>query len=853
MKFNWIAAWCVVASTLVGCGGGGKDAGTPLYGGTTTSSGTTSTSTTTTQSLSLTVQLLDGAGTATTALVAGSSLRVKAVIKKNGVVQPNELVQFELDQSGNYGVLDKLSDLSDSSGAATVGLSGGTASGAGRVKVKATLTDGSSVEGAANFVSSATAQQATTLTLASFTADATQVSAYGTTGFSVQVLNNGAAYGTPVTVSFSSDCASGKAAITSSAVTNPSGVATGTFEDMGCASTTAKPVVLTASISTASAQRQLTVLPSTVGSLRFVSVNPSDASITLKGQGGNGRQENAQLTFKLVDQAGNGVANADVCFDSTTYVGGLTLDGFNNLSGKQPVNQGSATLCGSDAIAQIKYVKRTDASGGVSVQIASGTVPTPVRVRARAIYPSTATVPLETFSDSLSISTGLPLQRSFSLSVDKANIDGGNGTAGAGFDGDEATLTVRLADQFSNPVPDGTKVTFVASGGQVCTSQNGSCSTVNGSCSCKFVGSERRPKDGRVVVLAYADGLEDYIDANGNNIYDDGASFTDLPDAFVDANKSGTYSGASVNGDTDIPIPFQSTPNYVSGNGVRGNAHIRASTIIYMGTPTSGYATAVIPQSDLSRTTNLVTGAVGTSRFIQVDHSGGCSDVVPQAAFNVYLDDGFGNPLAAGTTLTAEDFSANLASKSVRPSTVLAFGARSPSRFIDGPDNNGGGNVIKADPWTSADALGNVTTEHLVGIQGVKDKCGGTASFLLSAKSPKGAVQAVRVLYEGDARTVNRGFDVRYLYPLQMAVDRSSLSVGGSLSLTQALFNRLTGITVASYSVNWGDGTVAGGASLPIASTSHTYTVAGSYLVTLTVTDSVGIVHTASAGVTVAP
>ena len=67
----------------------------------------------------------------------------------------------------------------------------------------------------------------------------------------------------------------------------------------------------------------------TTGSLRFLTVEPSDKSITLRGQGGNGRQENATVTFKLVDVAGQGVGNADVCFDVSTYIGGLNLDGFS--------------------------------------------------------------------------------------------------------------------------------------------------------------------------------------------------------------------------------------------------------------------------------------------------------------------------------------------------------------------------------------------------------------------------------------------------------------------------------------------------------------------------------------------
>lgn len=856
MKIKLFAGVLLFALGLAGCGGGGDKAGKSVFDPSTASG--TDTPQTTAQGLALAVQLLDGTNTPSTSLVANNTLRVKVVLTKAGVAQANQLVQFSLEQDGNFGVLDQLSGLTDTAGVATVTLSAGTATGAGRVKVVATMTDDTQVEGAANFFASATAQSST-LTLTNFTADAASVSAYGTTGFSVAVLNNGAAYTTPVTVSFSSDCAAGKAVITSSAVTSPSGIAVGTFEDKGCASAAARNVVLTATISTASAQRQVRVEPSTVGSLRFISVNPSDASITLKGNGGAGRQENAQLTFRLVDQAGNGVANTDVCFDSTTYVGGLTLDGFNNLN--LPTTRGSDALCGTDAITNIKYVKRTDTSGNVVIQIASGTVPTPVRVRARAIYPTGASVALQTFSDSLSISTGLPLQRSFDLSVDRANIDAGNGTAGGQFTGDQAVLTVRLADQFSNPVPDGTKVTFVASGGAVCTSQNGSCSTTNGACSCTFVGTSRRPLDGRVVVTAYADGLEDFSDANGDNLYNPPPvspveNYVDLPDAFVDADKSGVYSGTTTNGDTDISIPFRNPANHVSGNGVRGSAHIRASSIIYMGAPTgTGDPTVVIPAAYLSKTTNLLTNVTPTERYIQMDPAGGCPEVVPQRSFEVQLDDGYGNPLAAGTALTPGDFTFNLASRSLRPSAVLAFGARAPSPSIDGALNGGGGNVIKVAPWNSLAALGNVTTRHVVTIQGVAEKCGGDAGFILDAASPKSAAKSVRVLYESEPRTTNRfGFDVRYRYPVELSMVATSVSTAGLAQLADATFNRLNGdANIASYTLNWGDGTVVTNAALPIATPTHQYATVGNKTITLTITDVGGVTYSRTATVTVTP
>lgn len=860
MKLKAMLAALAAASMLVACGGGGADAGSsPFDPGSGGSDGGSSGGTVTDQALALNVQLLNGSSQPTTSFSAGETLRVKAVLTQNGTALKDQLVQFALEQQGEYAVLDQLTTLTDSNGVAIANLSAGAENGAGRVKVVAKLENGTEVTGGANFIASGNGAPPTTnLTLSEFDVDTSTVSAYGTTGFSVKVFNNGAAYTTPVTVSFSSDCPVAKATITSSAQTRPDGVAVGTFEDKGCAATVARPVVLlTASIGTDTAQKQFKLLSSSAGSLRFVSVNPADASLTLKGDGGFGRQENAQLTFKLVDQAGNGVPNADICFDSTTYVGGLTLDGYNNT--KLPSSRGSDSLCGTDALSVVRYVKRTNASGDVTVQVASGTVPTPVRVRARALFPAGAAAPLTTFSDSLSISTGLPLQRSFSLSVDKANIDGGNGTAGGGYDGEKAILTVRLADQFSNPVPDGTKVTFIASGGAVCTSQNGSCSTINGACSCEFTSQAYRPKDGRVVVLAYADGLEDYDDSNGNNEYDLGEAFVDLPDTFIDADKSGSYSGVNLNGDLDRAVPYQSPANYVAGNGVRGNAHIRASTVLYMSAPSSsGNPTVVIPNSSLSQTTNLLVNSTPlTARYVRIDSLGGCLSSSPTADIELYLDDGYGNPMAADTNLAAPEtnFTENLAPKTLRPSKVLAFGARSPSLGIDGAGNGNGGNIIKDAPWSSTDSRGNVVTRHVVTVEGVTEKCLGTATFNLEATSPRGAPSTVRVLHEGEARGDYHGFDVRFLDRVSFTLDSDSTTVDSDIKITEATFNMPVGITAVSYSIDWGDDSAVAtvDAPSPLVDTVHQYAADGTYSVVLSVTGSDGVLRTAVRRVVVAP
>ncbi len=827
------------AAALVACGGD-SEPGEPPFGGSGSTPDDPGGGTQTT--VSLTLQLTDSTGAATSTVLAGQPVRAKAVLARNGQALAGEIVQFSIEQSVELVKIDPAAGslLSASDGTAVVTVSSlGASTGAGTIRASAKVGDETVTAGANFFAAGSSTTPPASLALGPVMISSASVSAYGTTGLQVQVLQDGVPYTSPVTVNFTSSCAAGKASVTSSATTTPNGVAVGTFVDNGCAQTADTTVTITASISTDSESGSMLVKAPTTGSLRFIAVEPSDKSITLRGQGGNGRQENATVTFKLVDVAGQGVGNADVCFDVSTYIGGLNLDGYSPSAPPSPL--GSTAICGTDPLSQIRYIKRTNPDGTVSVQINSGTVPTPVRVRARSLYPATASVPLESFSDTLSISTGLPLQRSFSLSVDKANIDGGN------FDGEIAALTVRLADQFSNPVPDGTVVNFIGSGAAVCTANNGSCKTTNGACSCDVVSQARRPMDNRVVVTAYAVGMEDFDDLNGDNLYTkgaDGFSLTrqDLGDAYVDSNKDGVYGDGTtatpknptINGDTDIPIPYQKNDVItVKGDGVRGTAHIRASTVIYLSQASSvGDPTVVVPLSSLSRSYSLV-GASTSAPFVRLEPDCPKGTPVPQATVVTLLDDGIGNPMAAGTTLGAVDASDNVSPAGFRPSSVLAIGTRPPFPGIDLP------NTPKTLKWTSSDANSNVPSGHTITVRGVEDKCSGNASFALEVKSPRGGSASARVLYEGEPSSTGRfAFDVRYVDEVAFnatpeagrKVTVSPLSWVGSAAGPS---------TATSVTIDWGDGQTSDG-TVPSTPVSHVYASSGS--VTISVRVAAGVV-----------
>jgi len=480
---------------------------------------------TSTAASAITVALTDPTtGAARTSITAGSPARVSATLRQtSGAPSVGTVVTFTTDPL--LGVFSPTNGtaLTDSNGVANVLLSPASLTTAGAATVTASAQIGSGA-GAPVTTSVGYSVGASNVTISPVNIQSPVLSAFGTTGLSVTVSVLGVPTSTPLTVNFTSPCAAnGRASLTTSAVT-VNGIASATYRDIGCASAD----TITASVSGLglTSTGTLSIAAPAVGSIQFVSASPT--TISLRGTGGAGRQETSLVSFRVVDVAGNPVGGRTVNFTLNTSVGGITV---------------TPTSAVSDA-----------STGLVVTNVQSGTVATPVRVTATTV---SGTQTLTTQSDQLTISTGVPSQGGFSLSVSTLNIEGGD------IDGNTTQITARLADRFSNPVPNGTAVNFIAAGGSIVSS----CTTTAGACSVTMTSQNFRTSNGRIAILAYAIGEESFTDSNGNGWYDMGEPFTDLAEAWLDINENGRRDSRA-NGDlTDEPfIDFDISNSYSSGD-----------------------------------------------------------------------------------------------------------------------------------------------------------------------------------------------------------------------------------------------------------------------------------------------
>ena len=340
------------------------------------------------------------------------------------------------------------------------------------------------------------------------------LSASGSTTVSVDLVDlntNNAQFLGLREVSFVSTCTSAGLAEFTPATIKASGTATVTYKDLGCGKefgTTDNIVVYIAEETenpNATARTAIKVQAAEIGAIQFLSAEPS--LIALSGYGAGEVPSLSKLTFQVVDRSGNPMPDRTVKFVLDHEYGGAALSLEKAITG---------------------------ADGSVVVILNAGSAAGTIRVKASVDIKNTAGVvtdTITTMSVPITMATSLGDQNSFSLSATSFN------PRSWAYDGATIDLGIRIGDHYQNPVIDGTRVYFRATGGMI----GPSCETVDGKCSVTWQGSNPRPVDGYVTIVAYTRGQGDFQDANSNGLFDIGESFTSYEEFYIDANGSGNY------------------------------------------------------------------------------------------------------------------------------------------------------------------------------------------------------------------------------------------------------------------------------------------------------------------------
>ncbi|XAI97082.1 hypothetical protein [Dolichospermum phage Dfl-JY45] len=317
---------------------------------------------------------------------------------------------------------------------------------------------------------------------------------------SAQLLReDGVLFEEPVSVRFESACASQGAANLLSPVLSAGGSIATVYSARGCVGQDRiRAIIEIPGLSQpAVGEGLLRIRAPRAEGIAFVSAEPVD--IALRGRASPERPDASRVTFEVRNAAGLPVPAAPVSFELTGQIGDTTLLAPSGVTG--PDGRVTAVVRAGDAAAVVAVQARVTGTNFV------------------------------TTSRQVTVSTGGADQDSFSLSLSTLNVEGFD------IDGQRATISVRAADRFNNPVADGTAVLFTTEGGAI----PARCETSGGLCTVDLVTQQPRPSNGRVTILARTEGSESFVDLNGNGLFDVGEPFDDLPEAWLDANENGLW------------------------------------------------------------------------------------------------------------------------------------------------------------------------------------------------------------------------------------------------------------------------------------------------------------------------
>ena len=706
----------VLAVLLTACGGGGGSAGAP--------SGTSGKTTTVVVNSDPILRgvLQDGAGVTTSSISASGLTEVNATLTDpSGKGIPNQVINVSGDAT-KVTFPEGSGGLTDANGVAKIKVARASlfATGADALTLAysykagslTTFPDGSAPPTADKTISRYIGYQlsVSNVILTNLDVGTSPLAAYGTRQVKVQVNINGAAASSgAVQVSFSANCGT----VTPSTVpTGSQGVAevsysainAGVTNDQGCSDSLVSIVASTVGAAPLTGNLNIAVAPAT--NLLFVDASPS--LIFLAGSGG---ATQSIVKFKLVNSSNFPLQNRNVLLELKDLAGGIPKTSFGTI--------GNVT----------SIILPTNANGEVSVPVFSGTVPTNVSVKASLVSDPKVT----TSSSVLAIASGRPVQSRVSLAIEKLAIEGAN------IDGVTTAVTMSMADRQGNPVPDGTAVNFVTEGGVMIPP---ACTTVNSACSVSIRSQNPRPVNGKVSILAYAAGEEDFTDLNFDNVYTPGEPFTDLGNAFRDdaaviTNTSGNY----VNGYFSVPRAGSSAcTNVIAGqgnflgrpnscDGVWGAADVRQQAIVIFATSEAKISSVSQSGKNLIFSVADKNGnSMPTGSAISVSTSGGTCSVEDGASAIV------ANSIAPSSFLT----SYGNAGAPCAGGTLINVKVTSPSGLVTTQPF-----VVATSPPAALSVLSGPTAKVLVDNSRITTVSGGTGPYSVSSDTASVATVAL--------------------------------------------------------------------------------------------------------------
>ena len=555
-----------------------------------TSSGSINFSVATALPFSITPQVFNSDNLAITRADTGDRLTLEASLTDDRFNQPVQDQVITVD-IGELGTLAPLSGnaVTNSDGVATFFINVGELSGAFPIVASAIVPGGGATSSLTLSIDQATRRLGHIDSEGNFVegmvkvSPTGQISPGGTATLSVSVVDDDLQpANTEETLTITSPCLFGDlATLDPASPITLGGSITVTYTVQGCSGED----VITATLASSGAEASGVVEIAPVTADRIVFDSAAPELIALRGTGAASNiPESSLVSFTVSDGAGNVVSDARVNFSLSQSVGGLALECLGN---------NFCRYASSDAQTQGRSSRatiNTTPEGKAVARVLSGAVSTPVQILAYVDLNDNGQQDLDepsSASKTLVVSSGIPDQNSISLSATVLNVESAYDS-----DGKISQLSVRMADAFNNPVPDGTAAIFSTELGSIA----GSCNTTNGVCSVDWTSQSPRtsdtvdrfstaitinenldsstpsryrcpshtknhgpcpddiadpevnppgaPRGGRSTILVSAGGDESFVDQNGNGRYDAGELWTNLTEAFLDHNEDGLYTPA---------------------------------------------------------------------------------------------------------------------------------------------------------------------------------------------------------------------------------------------------------------------------------------------------------------------